>query len=458
MPASAWFVTATLLLACALSGAWAWTLRRRLGALAGEAGRGRVERERLRARLGAERAERRELEAALRSMSDAVLAVGSGGRVLRINRAAGRLLSCDPAAARGLPLEEVARDAAVRRLFAAALAGEDAGDGDLRLAVADQPLDRPRHLSARTAVLRDAGGAAIGALAVLRDVTELRRLEGVRREFVANVSHELKTPIAAIKAAVETLVDPDAPAAAQRVDPEAAARFLPMVARHADRLDAIIEDLLALARLEDPAARPELTVDWVAPVLAAAADACRPAAAEAGVELELQAQPGLLARMQPNLVEQAVTNLIENAVKYAAAGGWVGVDAEADGPRVLVRVRDRGPGIDARHLPRLFERFYRADASRTRPPGNPGNPGSPASPGAAGGTGLGLSIVRHVAEACGGSVAVASEVGEGTVFTLTLRGPGGVGQEAGEGERAERQSYKEAEEERVGCDDREQSL
>ena len=389
--------------------AWVLRLRRRLAALAREAEACAERRAGLQAELRAERAARNELGAAFASMSDAVLAVGLGGRVLRINRAAGRLLAVDPGAVRGLPLAEVARDGGIHRLFEETLAGEGVADRDLRLAVADQPLDRPRRLSARTAVLRDGDGAAIGALAVLRDVTELRRLEGVRRDFVANVSHELKTPVAAIKAAVETLIDLADPAAAP--DPAAAARFLPMVARHADRLDAIIEDLLALARLEGPAAKAELSVDWVGPVLLAAADACRPAAAEAGVELELNAPPGLLARMQPNLVEQAVTNLIENAVKYAASGGVVCVVAEADGPRVLVRVIDRGPGIDARHLPRLFERFYRADASRSRPGGD------------SGGTGLGLSIVRHVAEACGGSVAVASVVGEGTTFTLTLQGP-----------------------------------
>ena len=206
--------------------------------------------------------------------------------------------------------------------------------------------------------------------------------------------------MAAIKAAVETLLDaPGSDAAARE-------RFLRMAVRQADRLDAIIEDLLTLARLERPDGEPDLSAEWLGPVLAAAVDTCRPAADEAGMTIELDATPGLLAVVQGNLVEQAVVNLISNAVKYAASGGVVRVEAAAAGVgEVAVRVIDRGPGIPPEHLPRLFERFYRADASRSR---------------AGGGTGLGLSIVRHVAEACRGRVEVASRPGVGTTFTLTL--------------------------------------
>lgn len=282
-----------VLLAAAVAVVWRLRLRlaeARRRALADEARLAGLKR-----RLRAETNVRLELSAALTSMSDAVVAVDLDGRVLRLNRAAGRLLAADPEAARGRPLVEVAREASLHDLFGETLAGAAVDDRDLRVAVADQPLDRPRRISARTAVLHDADGVRIGTVAVLRDVTELRRLEGVRRDFVANVSHELKTPVAAIKAAVETVLDTPAGAGSAGADAADRERFLRMAARHADRLAEIIDDLLTLARLENAGTAPRLATDWLGPVLAAAADTCRPAAEEAGVELCLRVEPGLLA-------------------------------------------------------------------------------------------------------------------------------------------------------------------
>lgn len=355
---------------------------------------------------------RSELAAALTSMSDAVIAVDTQSRLLRLNRAAGRLLAADPDSVRGRPLVEIVREDGLRRLFEETLSGTPVAHRDLRVAVTDQPVDRPRLVSGRTAVLHGARGERIGAVAVLRDITELRRLEGVRREFVANVSHELKTPVAAIKAAVETLLD-DRPADGEaEMEPAERGRFLRMAVRHADRLNDIIDDLLTLSRLEGPDSGPELTTDWLGPVLASAVDTCRPAAEEAGVHVELRVDSGLLARMQPNLLEQAVVNLVENAIKYGGSGGRVCVEGFDRGDRTVgIRVKDSGPGIPAEHLARVFERFYRVDASRSRTGGR-----------TSGGTGLGLSIVRHVAEACGGSVAASSSPGEGACFEMTLPG------------------------------------
>ncbi|BAM04885.1 sensor histidine kinase [Phycisphaera mikurensis] len=397
-------VAAGGLLLLAAAAALVASLLGRLGEARRQAADAAAEAARLRDRLGSESLRRAEADATLASMSDAMIAVDTGGAVLRINRSAGRLLLVAPDAARGRPLTEVARDPAISALFADTLDRRAVDDRELKLAVADQPLDRPRRLSARTAVLHDEAGARIGAIAVLRDVTELRRLEGVRKDFVANVSHELKTPIAAMKAAVETLLDGADETPADRL------RFLRMAARQAERLDAIIEDLLTLARLEGSPRRLELAAEWVGPILAAAADACAPAAEEAGVRVVVNCEPGLLALVQPNLAEQAVVNLLDNAIKYGPAGGTVRVDAGpgASPGSTAIRVHNGGPGIPEDHLARLFERFYRVDPSRSR---------------SGGGTGLGLSIVRHVAEACGGGVAVASPPGEGTTFTLTLLGP-----------------------------------
>jgi two-component system phosphate regulon sensor histidine kinase PhoR len=235
---------------------------------------------------------------------------------------------------------------------------------------------------------------------VLDDITDIQRLQRVRRDFVANVSHELKTPIASIKGFVETLLD----GAAE--DPDDRARFLEIIGRQADRLAAIIEDLLALSRLEQSQASGSLPLAStpLADVLATVAAECRPRATERSVRLEIDCPPDVTADINGPLLEQAVINLVDNAIKYSAAGRVVRVSAARDGEAVI-RVSDEGCGIAAEHLPRLFERFYRVDTARSRK---------------LGGTGLGLAIVKHIAKAHGGSVDVESEAGVGTTFTLRL--------------------------------------
>lgn len=266
-------------------------------------------------------------------------------------------------------------------------------------------------IEAQTATLLDGDQRTIGALVVLHDVTQLRRLEAVRSEFVANVSHEVKTPVAAIKAAVETLLD-DRDGTMPDEDRE---KFERMIARQADRLEAIVEDLLALARIEQERdGTPEkMEPDWVSPVLSAAIDTCSPKASERDIKVTLACPPSLLAFMTSNLIEQAVVNLIDNAIKYSDAGTTVNVTGRDEAGHAVIEVSDQGRGIDRQHLPRVFERFYRTDRSRSR---------------AMGGTGLGLSIVKHIAAAHGGRVGVESQVGVGSTFRLYLRGvPDDVG-------------------------------
>jgi two-component system phosphate regulon sensor histidine kinase PhoR len=235
----------------------------------------------------------------------------------------------------------------------------------------------------------------------LNDVTRLRRLENIRRDFVANVSHELKTPVTAIKGSVETLLD----GALQK--PEDARRFLEIVTRQADRLNAIIDDLLSLSRIEQEAERHEIPLQrsHLNEVLRGAVQACEVGAAAKSIRIGLSCPEPLLARINPPLLEQAIVNLIDNAVKYSRPESEVRVEARPENGEILILVRDHGCGIGKEHLPRLFERFYRVDKARSRKEG---------------GTGLGLAIVKHIVQAHAGTVTVASVPGEGSTFTIHL--------------------------------------
>ena len=348
-------------------------------------------------RIQARARQNNEMEAVLSSMSEGVIAVDPEERILRINQAAARLLAVTPAQATGRRVLEVARKAELQRFVARVLASHEMEEEDLCL----PGPDGERSLQMRGAPLRDLGGREIGALMVFNDVTRLRRLESVRRDFVANVSHELKTPITAIKGSVETLLG------GALDDTAAAERFLSIVARQSSRLEAIVDDLLALSRIEQDAgaATIPLVPAPVWPVLHAAQQVCQPAADEKHLEIRLFCSSELRGRINAPLLEQALVNLLTNAVKYSSNGGKVVVDAAQLGDQLMIKVQDWGVGIAAEHLPRVFERFYRVDPARSRK---------------LGGTGLGLAIVKHIAQAHGGQVVVHSTPGEGSVFTLIL--------------------------------------
>ena len=236
-------------------------------------------------------------------------------------------------------------------------------------------------------------------MVVARDITAERRLEAMRRDFVANVSHELRTPLTAIKGYVETLLD-------GALDDKAHAReFLGVIGEHAKRLDNIVSDLLKLSRLESGASLLEKSEVEVK-ALADAILAGFPARFVSGpVKVSNMLVPGLKARADRARLEQVFINLLDNAVKFTPPGGSVEISAQDLHDSVKVLVRDDGPGIPAEHLPRLFERFYRVDKARSRE---------------LGGTGLGLSIVRHIVELHGGSVGVESAEGRGSAFWFTI--------------------------------------
>ncbi len=342
-------------------------------------------------------------EAVLGSMIEGVLAIDARQRIVGINRAAADLLGVDLEDAVRRHLQEVVRNPDLRRFALRAIDCREPVEDDL---VLRGPRDRTIRL--RGTALRDASGEG-GAVIVLNDITDVQRLENVRRDFVANVSHELKTPIASIKGFVETLLDGAAD------DPQDARRFLEIVSRQADRLAAIIEDLLALSRIEQSEGAGNLPLETalIADVLAAAVTDCGPRARDRSISVETSCPADLVAEVNAPLLEQALINLIDNAIKYSDPGRTVRLSAgrfAAPGREpgdLAIRVRDEGCGIEQEHLPRLFERFYRVDKARSRKQG---------------GTGLGLAIVKHIVQAHGGTIGVESEPNVGTTFTIRLPG------------------------------------
>ena len=337
--------------------------------------------------------ERRQLRTVLGGMIEGVIAIGQGQRILFANEAAGQMLEFNPADATGRPFWEVSRFPAVQKVLDQALAES---------APRREPIELvgfgARHLKVYVSPLREQSSP--GAIMVLHDTSELHRLERLRQDFVANVSHELKTPLAVVKACVETLQDGAAD------DPDARGPFLASIAEQAERLHALILDLLSLARIESGAELMEFEELPIGKIVTRCLNRQRPRAEAKQMTLALEPSPADAAVWadEEGLV-QILDNLLDNAVKYTQEGGTVRVAWRAAGPTVCVTVADNGPGIPERDLPRIFERFFRVDRARSRE---------------LGGTGLGLSIVKHLAQALNGSVKAASALGTGTTFTVCL--------------------------------------
>lgn len=340
--------------------------------------------------------EKGEREAILASMIEGVVAVGLDGRILRVNRAAGTILGVAPSEATGRTIEEVIRHPELQALVKTVLETDELAEDEIV-----RREDGEQFLQVRCTRLRETDNREMGALLVLNDVTHLRRLQAVRRDFVANVSHELNTPITSIKGFVETL------RGGALEDPEKAEHFLGIIGRQADRLGAIVGDLLTLSRIEseDEGGRIERVKTSLRPVLEEAAADLADVAAEHRIRIDVHCADPLWVQVNVRLLQQAVVNLLDNAIQYSDPGGQIRVEAEAGADEVCIRVQDHGCGIAAEHLPRLFERFYRIDKGRSRQ---------------LGGTGLGLAIVKHIARAHGGRVLVESAPGQGSTFTIHI--------------------------------------
>lgn len=334
--------------------------------------------------------ERDRLSGILESMQEGVLFLGEDGRVALVNPALREMLLLHGDEV-GQTLLEAVRNAELKELVDRVEVGEPA---TAEISVSGL---KPRQLLVRAARM---DGNQKGVLAVFVDVTETRRLENIRREFVANVSHELRTPVTSIRSAAETLL------AALEAQPKMAPRFVEIIDRNASRLHELVEDLLDLSRIESRQFR--LSPESIPPtdLLRQVAELFAERAERRRVSLTWRvAEDTGFVFADRRALERVLTNLIDNAVKYAGEGKSVTLHAERRGDRVALLVRDDGPGIEERHLQRLFERFYRVDAGRSRD---------------LGGTGLGLAIVKHLVDSMGGSVQVQSTVGVGTTFTVLL--------------------------------------
>jgi two-component system phosphate regulon sensor histidine kinase PhoR len=306
----------------------------------------------------------------LAALPDAAALVDREGRV-RVANAAFDSLAANTRAVGQTPLE-ITRSAELAEAVRRGLEGTAR-----RL---ELPLQRRTYLVNLTPLLRGE------VLVLLRDITDAKRAEATRRDFVANASHELRTPISAIGAAAETLLSGAVD------DPAAARTFVDIIVRHAERLSRLTRDLLDLSRIESRQWQLEPGPVEVRKLTEQVFELVGRPAREKGLALALEVPEGAVIRADPRAMEQVLVNLVDNAVKYTSAG-TVTVKAEAEGPDWIVSVADTGPGIERHHLPRIFERFYRVDAGRSRDQG---------------GTGLGLAIVKHLAQSMSGEVGVES--------------------------------------------------
>jgi two-component system phosphate regulon sensor histidine kinase PhoR len=348
-------------------------------------------------RIRGEVRQRQELEAVLSSMVEGVLAFDREANLISLNGAAARLLGVRAEQVRGRSIQEAVRNPELQEFVELTLS--QAVTQEREISFFDDAGER--FIQAHGTGLTDSTGNRIGALIVLNDVTSIRRLERMRRDFVANASHEIRTPVTSLKGFIETLQD------GAIDDPETARRFLAIMKKNADRLHAIIEDLLNLSRIEREAERGEVPLEQTTlrGIVEEALEASDGILQAKEIRVELDCPRDLQVRANPSLLVQAIVNLVDNAAKYSEAGSPVAVICRETERGVAVAVKDSGPGIPREHLPRLFERFYRVDKGRSR---------------SLGGTGLGLAIVKHIVQAHRGEITVESEPGRGSTFTILL--------------------------------------
>lgn len=351
--------------------------------------------QRIREQLTQVSEQRNTLDTVLSSMDEGVLAINAEATIVSLNDSAVRILNSPKNELINRPVAEVIRHSEFQKFVNSVMQSEDP--------VSEEEIkfrdDSERSLYVHATALKNQEGLRIGVLIVMNDITKLKRLENIRRDFVANVSHELRTPITSIKGFVETLLD------GAMKSPEDSKRFLQIIARQCERLNAIIEDLLSLARIEEERTSISRKTVSVGEIIKSAVDVCEYKASQKEIKIESLCSANMQARLNAALVEQALINLVDNAVKYSPSKSTIQVRASQNNGTTTIAVSDNGPGIEKSHLPRLFERFYRVDAGRSR---------------GEGGTGLGLAIVKHIAQSHSGSVEVESVVGKGSTFLLHL--------------------------------------
>jgi two-component system phosphate regulon sensor histidine kinase PhoR len=333
----------------------------------------------------------------LSAMQDGLLVVDARHRVTLINPTCQRLWGVAESFV-GQPILEIIREPALDRLIAQTLATGEAQQTELT--IADSPGDSPRRMELGAVLMRNDDAAAIGVVVLFHDVTQLRQADEVRRDFVANVSHELRTPLSILRGYIETLLDdPDTSA------PELA-RVLEVMKKHSDRLGVLVDDLLTLAQLESASPNLQLSDVRLSELFAAIIRDWARKFAEKKLSIDVGVAPDLpLIQADETRLQEILYNLLDNALKYTPPGGKIRLQAQRVGHEIALSVSDSGVGIPEADLPRIFERFYRADKARSRE---------------LGGTGLGLSIVKHIAQLHGGRVEAESEPERGTTIRVLL--------------------------------------
>jgi two-component system phosphate regulon sensor histidine kinase PhoR len=341
-------------------------------------------------------ADRHKLLAILSSMVEGVIAVDAQEQIMHVNDVARDLLGLRSGKLARQPIQLTVPVPEVCQILRESMEALE----PKQLEIVHHTAQEDRVLSLHAAPLRGAGSEVTGAALVIHDLTALRQLETLRRDFVANVSHELKTPLTAMTGFVETILDDD------DMLPETRKSFLEKTQNQTSRLTSLVKDLLTLSRVESQAEDLERALVDLSEPARASVLSLQDAAIAGGLELETEwPDPPLYVRGDPEALQQAADNLLSNAIRYTQPGGKVSLRVYRWGEDALLEVQDTGIGFEAAHGERVFERFYRVDKARSR---------------ALGGTGLGLSIVKHIALAHGGRISAQSRVGEGSTFSLCL--------------------------------------
>ncbi|EKD28432.1 MAG: hypothetical protein ACD_79C00301G0002 [uncultured bacterium] len=341
-------------------------------------------------------ANKNELEAVLSSMQEAVIAFDNNEKILKLNLSAMKLLNVN-FSARNKTLQEVIRNSNFERFVKKILTDEKPLEEEIIFRNDENELCLQIHGT----IIKDITDKKIGVVAVFNDITRLKKLETVRKDFVANVSHELKTPVTSIKGYVETLLN------SPPENPDEYKKFLEIIYKQSDRLNLIIEDLLYLSRIEQDAEKDKIyfEIEDINKIIDTACETIKSKAMEKNISITRTGDEKIPVKINASLMVQAMTNLLDNAVKYSEYNTSVTIETLNNKSEIQISVIDNGMGISGEHLPRLFERFYRIDKSRSRKMG---------------GTGLGLAIVKHIVEAHGGKVLVESCIGKGSRFTICI--------------------------------------
>lgn len=351
----------------------------------------------LNARLNTVVLQHNEQNAILSSMAEGIIAIDNDERIMNINETAAKMFGVSVQEVKNRWFQESIRNSDLYK-FVTKIENGSRFEDEIRFTSLNK---QDQIIQLQGTVIHNAENKKIGTLVVLNDVTRLKHLQNIRKDFVANVSHELRTPLTSIKGFVETLQD------GAMKNPEEAERFIGIVANQVNRLNSIIADLLTLSKIEEDSEKKDIIISKsiLRPVLKESIEVCMQRARQKNIRLDLDCEDGISAKINTMLLEQALINLIDNAIKYSEPETSVLIRGYRKNEHICIDVTDQGSGIDKKHFPRLFERFYRIDKARSRKMG---------------GTGLGLSIVKHIMETHNGSVSVESESGQGSTFILSL--------------------------------------